>query len=103
MQVGEQIPQLLLTYGIAKGGHHAMSVQNDKGDALVVGGKAAGQVFLLEQRLQPRPVQRARVVGAMAAGAVVYENLVPVHLLRSQLAQRLGRRQRRTASGEQEQ
>ena len=77
MQVGEQVPQLLLTYGIAKGGHHAMSVQNDKGDALVVGRKAAGQVILFEERLKARPVQRAGVVGAMTAGAVVDEDRCP--------------------------
>src|SRR5690348_15895012 len=80
-----------------------MSMQNDKGDALVVSGKAAGQILLLEERLQARPVQRARVVCMMAAGAVVYEDLAPVHLLRGQFAQRFRGRQRWAASGELEQ
>lgn len=101
MQVSEQIVELLLVHGIAKGGHHAMPVKNDVGHAVVVGWSAAGQVFLLEQGLQAGTVERARVVSVVAAGAVLDENLVPPKLLRVELAQGGGRREWRAASGEQ--
>jgi hypothetical protein len=98
VQVSEQVVELLLIHGIAKGGHHAMSVEDDVGDAVVVGRGSAGKILLFIEALQPRSVECPLVVCIVAASAVRDEYLTSVEFLCGEFAEWLGWRQRRAAS-----
>ncbi len=71
MHVGEQVLYLLLIENLAIGGHLAAPEANDLSDTLIVGGESAlGQVLLLEDAFQPRPLLSMARVGFVALVAV---------------------------------
>jgi len=76
VQVGEQVIELLLVQGTTEGGHQVVPVQDNGRDAVVIRGRAAGQVFLFVERLQAGTVQRAIGVGIVAARTVRLVDLV---------------------------
>lgn len=100
MEVGEQVVKLLIVEGVSESGHHVASAEDDGGDAVVVGGCAAGEIFLFVESLQAGSVERAVGIGVVAAGAVRGVDLVSGGFLRSEFAEGLGGRQRRAAAGE---
>jgi len=76
-------------------------MQDDGGHAVVVRRRAAGEVWLLEEALKTGAVKGAGVVGVVAAGAVLDENLVAAEFPRGELAEGLRGRKLGAASGEQ--
>jgi hypothetical protein len=100
VQVGEKIGHLLFIKSIAEGRHQVVPMQDDRRDAVVIGGRAAGQIFLLVERLESGTVKRAVAVRIMAAGAVRGVDLVSGGFLRSEFTHGFRGRQRRPTAGE---
>src|SRR5450432_2532276 len=99
MQVGYQVRQLLVVELAVEGGHHGASAEDGRGDAVVVCGRATGQIGLLVEGLEAGAVQCLLVRGVVAAGAGRLIDVVAARLLRGEFGERFGRRQRRSAPG----
>ena len=92
VQVGEEVVEILLREVATHGRHDAVAANDGGADAIVVGGRAGGQVLLFEDAAQRRTVEwLADAVGVALAAGLLKEG-VTAGLLRVELIERRGRR-----------
>ena len=86
MQIGEQIIHLLIIQNIGVGRHHVATFQDGGPNAIVIGGRTAGKVRLLEHSLEAGTMQCLFAIGIVALRALLLVNGVAAHLRGRQLA-----------------
>jgi hypothetical protein len=91
VEVGEQVLEVV-GIGFGRCGHEVVAVEDDCGDAFVIGGSAAGHVGFFVEAEQRRAVQRVRLAVVMALRAVRLKILIAASLLRRELVKRRRRR-----------
>jgi len=91
VEIGEEIVQILLGEVTAHGRHYAVAADDGGADAVIVGGRAGGQVLLLEDAAQRWAVERLADAVGVALAAGLLEDRIAASLLRVELLERRGR------------
>src|SRR5271168_741611 len=98
MQVRDKVGELLVVEVVAEGGHHVSTMQDDRRDAIVVGGRSAGQIALLVKTLKFRAVKALLIIRVVASCAAGMKDRIAAGLLWCKIGKRLGWRRRWFAS-----
>ena len=90
MEIGDEIVQLLLAKGAARGGHHVAAVEDGLADKAFVGWQTAGQERFLEDTLEAGAVFAGDGMRVVAGRAGLLVDVAAAGLLGVQPELRVG-------------